>query len=107
MVWTLSAAVGACFSTWNFIQAVRDLRALGPIANGRRLLGRGHVRREAIRVFISSAWLAIGLWSVWRFGLGHLDWDPVIVVLVVTNLACTVQAFSDYRERIALRRMFG
>ena len=40
-VWTITASIGALFAIWNSYDSWLDLRALGRVSNGRRIIARG------------------------------------------------------------------
>ena len=61
-LWLFAALSGLVFALVARQNAVDELRLLGEIANGRRRLGRGHVRDETVVAVIDAVWLAIGLW---------------------------------------------
>lgn len=110
MVWLISSVFGAFVSGWNLREAGRDLQALGGITNGRRLLARGHVRREGIRLAIQVTWAVMGVAVLAAETASRVPpptWSPVAVALVATNIALTLQVWLDYRERVQLKRLFG
>lgn len=61
LVWSITAAVGAALSGWLVFESALDLRALGGLRNGRRVLARARLTSEAIRMVIHLAFLYIGL----------------------------------------------
>ena len=103
-VWTAVAVIGALFAAWNTYDAWLDLRALGPLQNGRRIIARGWVRRELFRFFIQSVWALIGVWTLPR---ANGEVNVVAVLLVLTNMAVAANTVLDAKDRIALRRIIG
>lgn len=99
-VWIIVSLVGTTVSGWNLLDAIYDLRALAGIANGRRLIARGQVRREAIRTGVQATWLLVGL-------LVHFNtWSWSIVLLLIgTNFAMSAGSFFDGIDRKRLRNL--
>lgn len=101
-VWTLAAAIGAAIAAWGTWDAWRDLRALGPSANGRRILAVGWVRREAIRFIIQAIWAVIGFLALPAAdSVGPVS--PLAYLLTATTIAVAVNTLLDAKERFALR----
>lgn len=100
-IWTLAASVGAVIAAWNCWDAYRDLDALGPVTNGRRILAIGYVRREAVRLLIQVTWAGIGAMAL--LGLQ----GPLAELLVATAGAVALNTILDARDRIRLRRIIG
>jgi hypothetical protein len=63
-VWIIAAIAGLLFAVAARQNAADELRDLGHITNGRRRLGKGHVRDETVVAIIDGTWLAIGLWYI-------------------------------------------
>jgi hypothetical protein len=63
-IWVAAALAGLVFALVARQNAADELEMLGSIMNGRRRLGRGHVRDETIVAVIDGTWLGIGLWYV-------------------------------------------
>lgn len=99
IVWTLAATLGTVIAIWNTVEAWHDLRALGVILDGRRIIAVGWVRREAIRVFIQGSWAFIGFLSL---PTARDTLNPIVVLLVATNVAVAVNTILDARDRIRL-----
>ena len=103
LIWTGLALLGIFVSAENATEAWRDMQALGGIRNGRRILARGAIRREAIRMLVYVLYLVIGIAS----GLSPADPDAqlsvVAIILVVTSLSLTVNSIFDRRDRRGLR----
>lgn len=103
-VWTIAASVGAIIAAWNVIDAYIDLQALGPVSNGRRIIGIGWVRREAVRFLIQAGWAFIGFMAL---PTATDAINPVVLILVGTNVAVALNTILDARDRIRLRRIIG
>lgn len=103
-VWTLTATFGALIAVWNTLDAWADLRALGPISNGRRIIAVGWVRRESFRVFIQATWALIGFLSL---PTASGEASPLVLLLVATNVAVAANTALDARDRIRLRLVIG
>jgi hypothetical protein len=103
-IWTLTAALGALIAIWNTLDAWTDLRALGSLSNGRRLIAVGWVRREAVRVFVQASWAFIGFLAL---PTASDDVSLIAVLLVATNVALAANTIYDARDRIVLRRIIG
>lgn len=103
-VWTIAALVGAVIAAWATYDAVLDLRALGATSNGRRILAVGWVRREAIRFLIQVTWAGIGFAALQR---PEGPANPLVLLLVGTNVALALNTILDARDRIRLRRIIG
>lgn len=103
-IWTVAASVGALIAAWNLWDAYRDLEALGPVQNGRRIIGIGWVRRESIRFLIQVSWAGIGFAAL-PTASGNIN--PIVLILVGTNLAVALNTMLDMRDRLRLRRIIG
>ena len=106
VIWTVAASIGAAIAAWATYDAWRDLQALGDVENGRRVLARGWVRREAIRFGIQAVWAAIGFLA-YTSGQGSGAVNLVALLLLGTNVAVAVNTTLDVRERFVLRRIIG
>lgn len=104
LVWTLAATFGTLIAVWNTLDAWADLRAIGSLSNGRRIIAVGWVRREAFRVFIQGTWALIGFLAL---PTASDAIDPLVLLLVATNLAVAANTALDARDRIVLRRIIG
>ena len=102
--WTLIAVAGAILSMLGALDASRDLRALGTIANGRRLLALGDLRRELIRLSIQVVWTLIGLESALH---GGAEPSLGVILLMGTNAALAISTLLDLHDRARLRRILG
>lgn len=103
-IWTLTASIGTLIAVWNTWDAWLDLRALGPLRNGRRLIARGWVRRELFRVFIQVSWAFIGFLAL---PTASDEVTPIVLLLLSTNVAVAANTILDARDRIVLRRVIG
>lgn len=101
-IWTAIAFLGALIAAWNTLDAWADLRALGSLSNGRRLIARGWVRRELVRLFIQVSWALIGFLSL---STASGEVNLIVVLLLATNAALTLNTILDARDRIRLRRI--
>lgn len=103
-IWTGAAVVGSVISAWNLQDAWRDLRALDATHNGRRILNVGWVRREAIRFGIQAIWATIGFLAL---PTASNTVNPIVILLVGTNVALAASTFLDARERRILREIIA
>lgn len=87
-IWTLVAGIGAIFSARLVTQWVEELRGLGTIQNGRRLLARGRLASEVIRLVVHSAFFLLGLLFIGVPGA----FGPVVVVLIAGNFLLIVNS---------------
>lgn len=99
-LWIVVSLVGTSVSGWNLLDAIRDLRALGDIQNGRRVIARAEVRREFIRTSVQGVWFLAGLLALFQIGT-----QAIVVLLVATNLAIATSSVLDGLDRRYLRRL--
>lgn len=65
-LWLLLALAGLLFAVAARQNAKDELKDLGAITNGRRRLGKGHVRDETIVVIIDGTWALIGIFYLYK-----------------------------------------
>lgn len=106
-IWTISASVGAVFAALNLIDAYRDLHDLGDAQNGRRILGRGWVRGELIRLLIQASWAFIGIVALQVPAQPDAPVSLLTLLLIGTNVGLALNTILDARDRRALRRILG
>ena len=99
LAWALSSTLALIFSCYSASDSRSDLKSLGNIGNGRRLIAVGDLRREVLRIITFAAYSAIG-WLVY-FDLLH--GSAVVVVLVLGNIILMSNAFLDLHGRNALK----
>ena len=92
-VWTLSALIGVLASLYGVYEARKDLRALGDIQNGARLVARQRLAAQVIRATITGTWTALGI--VYLANDLHPTLNITVFALVMGNLLTTVIAVSD------------
>jgi len=95
-IWILSASVGLAISVLGASDALRDLRALPSVANGRRLVGRQRLTAQILRAVIFTGWLIAAT---------HSDLAPI--VLVAGNVALAIVGASDFAVGVVLRRRYA
>lgn len=102
-LWTALAAAGLVFALIARDNAVDELRALPRrVQNGRRRLGRGHVRDETIISVIDFIWFIIGLIYV---ASGEKVGNPAVAVpLVMTSALLALSSLMRWRDRVYARR---
>jgi hypothetical protein len=105
LIWTASSSIGALIAALNLFDAYGDLRALGPVQNGRRIIARGWVRSEAIRLGIQLAWALVGVLALLMTRPGPAPISILTLILIGTNVALATNTILDARERLALRRL--
>jgi len=103
--WTVTSAAGALVAAWGVFDAVADLHAVGPIANGRRRIAKGYVRAEAIRLAIQVSWVVIG--AIALLDDRAAPWSPAVVILVLTNAGLLANSLLDGIDRLRLRALIG
>lgn len=79
LAWTLIALVGAMLSIYLLLEAVRDLRSLGELNNGRRKRVTARLASEAIRLLIHVPFAIIGFAALGT-PTGALSWTIVILI---------------------------
>ena len=102
LIWTGLALVGLVLSVYMLYQAGSDAYAIRDIPNGRRLLARGHVRRELFRVILQLAWLAVGIAAILEVG-GTL----ILVILLATPGIVALNTALDILQRHQEESVFG
>ena len=102
LIWTSLALIGLMLSVYMLYQAGADAYAIRHIANGRRLLARGHVRRELFRVILQVAWVIVGVAALLSVG-GAL----VLVILLATPGIVALNTALDIRQRRQEESVFG
>ena len=102
LIWTGLALVGFVLSAYMLYQAGSDAYAIRDIPNGRRLLARGHVRRELFRVILQVAWVIVGVAALLSVG-GAL----VLVILLATPGIVALNTALDIRQRRQEESVFG
>lgn len=101
-IWIALAVTGAAVSISNALDAWADLRAVGGLKNGRRLLAVGAVRREVLRLLIYTMYVFIGVFAGLTPALPGQQLSFVAAILVFTSLILTTNSVLDRHERIAL-----
>lgn len=95
MLWIFSSLVGLFLSAALLNQTRLDLRALGHLANGRRLIAQSRALREAARFSVHAAYIVAGLAAL---GLVPFrDW--IVPILIYGNLAMVANSLIDLRTR--------
>jgi hypothetical protein len=100
-IWTVTAAVGAVLSLYLAIETMRDLRALGPLANGRRVLASGRLATESIRFVVHSSFCFIGLAAL---GAPTGPLSVTILILVAGNVGLIANSFISLYVRRRMER---
>jgi hypothetical protein len=99
--WTLIAGVGLLTSSWLYINAREDvLFLLRNSYNGRRrIVARGHERRESIRAVIQGLGLYVGIYAVTLPNPPDDKVHPVTLCLVAMQLLVVLNSIFDARDR--------
>lgn len=106
VLWTLVALIGVYYSTRNVYDGFADLKSLGELKNGRRIVAVGNIRRDVFRLTIQAIYLAIGLvagFTPASRAPANLALAIVVgVVFIFTSVLLTLSAFYDHQDRIKL-----
>lgn len=104
-IWTGSASIGVLIAALNLVDAMRDLRSLGVVRNGRRIIAHGWIRNEAIRLGIQAVWAFIGILALLDAASHNAPITLLGLLFIGTNLALAVGTILDARDRRTLRRI--
>lgn len=97
VLWILFAFLGGIFAFLARRDAKRRLKELGLVTNGRRRLGRGHVRDETIVLVIDATWFLIG---VLYFASGERPQNSIAgIPLVGTSVLLSISTAMRWRDR--------
>lgn len=102
-VWTLSALVGFVVTALALRGAIGDLRDLGEIQNGRRMLARSNIEDEAVRFLILLSWLGMGL--LYLLSADEPRHSLVAWVIVGGNVLLTINSLRRTRVRQYIRAL--
>lgn len=102
-MWTLLAVAGMGVGVWGVSDVLSDLRALGEARNGRRLLVKGDLRAELVRMAIQWSWFCIGVSAIWAPGDGL--WSNPVIVLVGSIAALLLNSVMSLLLRLKMRRL--
>lgn len=102
LAWTLVSLAGLLAAVWGVFDAWGDLRALEGVANGRRIIARGYLRAELIRVAIQAILLGLGIGPL-------LDPAPVrssvfVLALMAVNVLLLANSVLAGIDRLRIRR---
>ena len=89
------------WDAWGDYQFIKQRTLNG----GRRIVARGHIRRECLRMCQLAACLAIAVYAMTRppqTGVHALQVLIVPLCLIVIEVTCTINSASDRHDRIAL-----
>ncbi len=106
-VWLLSSVVGLAFSLGNLWGAVLDWKALreSGYRNGRGLVAKAEIRREAARAYIQSVFVLMG-----AIGVANGS-DPqgslLTWIFISVSVAVAVNTVLDWQTRRAFWRGRG
>ena len=95
VVWIVTSLLGLILSAALLNQSRLDLRALGEMANGRRLVVQSRGLREAARFTVHGAYIVAGLSALGI--LPFTDW--IVPILIYGNLAMVGNSLVDLRTR--------
>lgn len=106
-IWLSLTLIGAGVTFIAYLDALRDrkaARALNGTIEGvvRRIVARGNVRRELVRLAIQSLFLAIALPSV--FSTAEIRLTPFLLGLMALPALQLVNTSSDYVDRRHIAR---
>lgn len=92
-LWTISAAIGLATGIYGIREAILDLRALGEVKNGTRLIARQRLAAQVFRTIITGSWTTLGL--VYLINGLHPTLNVTVLSLIMGNLLTTAIALSD------------
>lgn len=112
LVWTLIASIGAFYSLWNLREAIVDLRALGKIGNGRRLVAWTTLQSEIARLLVQLIFIAIGIGAMLLPDASQRDLPTRYVLygalirwgLIVASLLILYKSYLAHRVRKTLKQ---
>lgn len=101
LLWTAIAVVAIFVSGFNLYEAHRDIKALGPIRNGRHRIAIGNARREAIRILVSTANLGLGVLAGLIPAPASVNPTSIIfsAVFIGTSALLAFNSFLDRADR--------
>lgn len=104
IIWTLVAFVGAAVGLFNVGEAVRDLRALGVLSNGRRIIAKATIRREGIRLLVFVLYISVGVSAGLTPARPDAEPSAVGIILVFTSVVLTLNGLLDLHDRRVVMR---
>lgn len=100
--WIAFALAGLGFAIAARQNAKDELKDLGAITNGRRRLGRGHVRDETIVAVINGVWALIGIVYL---ASGQVPSSPFIAIpLNGTSALLAYSTYARWQDRLYASR---
>ena len=102
LAWVASSIIGLVVAIYGVLDGLGDLRALGLLRNGRRMIAIDQLRTQAGRVIVFTIWLTLGIASMFDERVTPLS--PVTIGLVASNVILTLMALGNVRTRRALLR---
>lgn len=101
-LWIAAALLGLGFAIAARQNAKDELKDLGAITNGRRRLGKGHVRDETIVGVVDFTWLILGLVYL---ASGQEPSNPLIAVpLIGTSFLLGFSTAARWADRLYASR---
>lgn len=102
LAWTVTAAIGGLLSALLLVEATLDLRALGPLKNGRRVRVRGRLLSEGLRFAVHVGFFCIGVDALDN-PPSPLTWQ--VAVLIGGNVGLIANSLiALYLQRLEVRR---
>lgn len=107
LVYALVALYGLIVTTQNALDALADYRVIGQrrLNGGRRIVARGNIRREYLRIGQLAGCLVIALYAMTRPPMPGFHPIQVLIVpacLIVIEVTCVINSASDRHDRKAL-----
>lgn len=95
LAWVIVSLLGAAISLYLTVESIQDLRALGPLTNGRRAAAVSRLIREGVRVSVHLTFIYAGLAAL-ELVPGR---ELIVPILIYGNVALVVNSIIDARAR--------
>lgn len=103
VLWLVTSIAGATVAAVGLREALRDLRALKGLTNGRRLIALRDRRNQAARLVIQLGWSLVGVMAA--LDERAVSPSPPVIVLIGGNILLTLTAALDLRDRRRIERL--
>jgi hypothetical protein len=97
-VWIAITLTGVIATTASVVDAIGDRRAIKALnGHAREIVGNGNVRRESVRLAVSSILLALSVFTI--FDDREIPLTPFVALLIAIPLLLTINSILDASER--------